>query len=283
MKKFLTFLFLTSTLCQASEPNCGATSSYLLLNANNKQILSENNAEKITYPASLVKLMTLYLTFEALQRHRLRLDQVLKISERGEEISKINQVNSLNLKAGDKITVRQAINAMLVRSFNEAAVVLAEAVAGSEWEFARRMNKKARELGMISSSFRNASGLHEEGQYSNAYDFARLALAIRKNFPNYYQLLTVKKFTYRGTEYETHNKIMLEYKGAEGGKTGFTNAAGFNLLSVARDKKQRAISVLLGCPNPEIRYLVTRHLLDQGFATIEKCKKARCHHSRIRT
>jgi D-alanyl-D-alanine carboxypeptidase len=214
--------------------------------------------------------MTLYLTFEAIENNKLNAAQELQISARGEEISKVNKSNSLHLKEGDKITVRQAIDAVIVKSFNEAAVVLAEAVAGDEWNFARLMNQKAAELGMINTSFHNSSGLHEEGQYTTAYDLARLAKAIKKDFPKYYYLFALKKFDYEGAKYKTHNHVLVDYKGAEGMKTGFTKASGFNLISAAKKDGERIISILLGCATFQSRDALTKNLLDKSFAKLKQ-------------
>ncbi|MBU6140653.1 MAG: D-alanyl-D-alanine carboxypeptidase [Proteobacteria bacterium] len=270
MRILFAIFLLISPYCYAAEIACGEDYSYLVFEVDSHKILSEKKADRILYPASLTKVMTLYLTFEALQKGKLQLNQKLKISARGEEISKVNKVNTMNSREGDHITVRDAISAVIVKSFNEAAVTLAEAVAGDEWEFARLMNKKAQELGMINTSFRNASGLHEEGQYTTSYDLARLVIAIKKKFPTYYSFFAQKKFTYRGNEYETRNRVMQEYKGAEGMKTGFTNASGFNLISVAKRKGNRISSVVMNCSDSELRYKLTRQLLDDGFKSADK-------------
>ncbi len=272
MKKILlifSFIFLLTSNSYAFEKGCSEVYSYLVFDYKTSNIISENRSDRLAYPASLVKLMTLYLTFEAIEQGKLNPEQVLKISQRGEEISKVNKVNRLAIKEGDEITVREAIRAVIVKSFNEAAVTLAEAVSGDEWQFAHKMNDKASELGMINTSFRNASGLHEEGQYTTSYDLARLVIAMQKKFPGYYHLFSVKEFEYRGTKYETHNRVLLDYKGAEGMKTGFTNAAGFNLISAAKKGDHRVISVLLGCATAPRRDEFTKELLNKAFAKLE--------------
>lgn len=275
MKFFLTFiltllLFANSSLAQ--NDGCSNSYSYLVIAEKNGEILSENRSEIISYPASLVKLMTLYLTFEAIENHKISSQKILTISARGEEVSNVNKINSLHLKEGDKMTVREAIHGVIIKSFNESAVTLAEAVSGSEWEFVRKMNEKAKELGMNHTSFRNASGLHEDGQYTTSYDLARLVIALKKNFPGYYPLFALKKFTYRGEKYETHNHVLLDYKGAEGLKTGFTNAAGFNLISAATKNGQRVISVLLGCSSVDRRDKFTKELLNEAFKKLKNEK-----------
>ncbi len=251
------------------EKPCGKNYSAILFEEKSGKILFQKRADLTAYPASLVKMMTLYLTFEALENHKISADQELTISARGEEISKVNKSNTMRLKEGDKITVSQAIKATIVKSFNEAAVTLAEAVAQDEWSFVRLMNKKAAQLGMIESSFRNASGLHEEGQYTTAYDLARLSEAIKKDFPQYYHLFSLKEFGYDNKKYETHNHVLVSYKGAEGMKTGFTNASGFNLISAAKKGDDRIISVLLGCSTYQSRDELTKKLLDDAFKKLK--------------
>lgn len=270
---FLFSFFFCLNSARAQFEDCSKVYSFLVLDENSGNILLEKKSENISYPASLVKLMTLYLTFEALEKHQLTPQKVLTISAHGEEISNVNKINTLRLKEGDKMTVREAIQGVIVKSFNESAVTLAEAVSGNEWEFVRKMNEKAQKLGMNSTSFRNASGLHEDGQYTTSYDLARLAVAIKKDFPNYYHLFALKKFKYRGTEYETHNHVLVDYKGAEGMKTGFTNAAGFNLISSAKKNNRRIISILLGCSTHQQRDKLTKELLDDAFKKIAEKQK----------
>ncbi len=243
---------------------CGKNYSSLVLE-DDGTILFDTRAEKISYPASLTKVMTVYLTLEAIENNRLSLDQSLTVSAFGAEISKVNKNNTLRLKEGSKITVREAIQSIIVKSFNEAAVTLAEAVSGDEWKFVRKMNEKAEELGMIQTSFRNSTGLHAEGQYTTAYDLARLTIAIKRDFPEYYRLFALKKFIYNGAKYDSHNHVLLEYKGAEGMKTGFTNASGFNLISIAKKDDKRVISVLMGCSTFKSRDQFTKKLFDKAF------------------
>lgn len=273
MKKLLSAaVILFSMSAQAAEEGCGKNYSAVVFEEKTGDVLFQKRAEAYAYPASLVKMMTLYLTFEALEKGKLKEDQLLIVSDRGEEIAKVNKSNTMRLKAGDKISVRTAIEAVIVKSFNEAAVTLAEGVAGSEWEFARKMNEKALQLGMNNTSFRNSSGLHEAGQYTTAFDLARLSKAIKKNFSQYYPLFALKKFTYRGKKYETHNHVLVSYKGAEGMKTGFTNASGFNLISAAKKHDERLISIIMGCASVARRDQETKKLLDAAFEKIAEKK-----------
>jgi D-alanyl-D-alanine carboxypeptidase len=270
---FFTINLFFSNILHAAEQGCSKVYASLVLEEKTGNILFEKRSDETVYPASLVKLMTLYLTFEALKNHQLDPEKILTVSERGEEVSRVNKGNSLHLKRGDKIMVREAILAVIVKSFNEAAVTLAETVASNEWEFAKKMNDKAQELGMIGSSFRNASGLHDEGQYTTSYDLARLALAIKRDFPKHYHLFAMKKFFYNGTEYETHNHVLVDYRGAEGLKTGFTNASGFNLITTAKQNDQRVISVLVGCSSYQQRDKFTKNLLNEAFEKLAKNEK----------
>ncbi len=278
MKFFLLILaILTPFATQASEfevYGCGKNYSALIIEDKSGEVVFQKRAANYVYPASLVKLMTLYLAFEALEEGKLKFEQMLTVSERGEEIAAVNKVNTMRLKQGNKISVRNAIEAVIVKSFNEAAIVLAEAVAGNEWEFVNKMNKKADQLGMTNSSFRNSTGLHEEGQYTTAFDLARLTKEIKKEFPQYYHLFSLKKFNYLISKYETHNHILVSYKGAEGLKTGFTKASGFNLISSAKQGEKRLISVVLGCESALKRDQLTKKLLDEGFKMLSaKSKK----------
>lgn len=270
---FLIIFLFFSNIAKAAE--CNDIYSALVFREDDGEILFENRSDQICYPASLVKVMTLYLTFDALAKQKLTMDQNITVSERGEEVSKVNKVNTMRLRQGDKITVKQAISALIVKSFNEAAVTLAEAISGDEWSFARKMNETAKKLKMYNTSFRNASGLHEEGQYTTAYDLARLIQALKKDFPQYYGLFALKDFSYRGKKYETHNFVLLEYNGAEGMKTGFTNASGYNLISAAKRNNQRIFSILLGCGNNNKRDEFTMELLDDGFDKLTQAKQCK--------
>ncbi len=264
----LIFFLLINPLLAEELIDCSPINSYVVFEEKNRNILLQKNAEEKIYPASLVKLMTLYLTFEALENKKISLNSIIKISPRAEEISRVNKVNTLHLHQGQILTVREAILAIVVRSFNEAAIALAEIIGGDEWQFVRLMNKKALELGMYNSSFRNATGLHENSQYTTSLDLARLAIAIKHDFPDYYHLFSLKIFKFHREKYKTHNHILVEYRGAEGLKTGFTNASGFNLIASASKGNQRVISVLIGCPSASKREQLTKSLLNEAFKKI---------------
>ena len=266
--KILIFLLLTNSAFGIEITDCSPNNSYVVFEEKNRSILLQKNANEKIYPASLVKLMTLYLTFEALENKKISLNTSIKISQRAEEISRVNKVNTLHLRQGQTITVREAILAIVVRSFNEAAIGLAEIISNDEWQFVKKMNNKALDLGMYNSSFRNASGLHDFSQYTTALDLARLAISIKKDFPDYYHLFSLKHFKFHREKYKTHNHILDEYRGAEGLKTGFTNASGFNLIASAKKGNIRIISVLIGCPSSQKRENLTKQLLNEAFKKI---------------
>lgn len=260
--------------------NCSLSDSFLVFEESSRIILEERNPSAQIYPASLVKLMTLYLTFEAITKNKISFEQMIEISQRAQEISFVNSVNTLRLSAGSKISVKNAIEAVIVKSFNEAAVALAEAVAHDEWNFVRLMNKKAIALGMHNSSFRNSSGLHEEGQYSTAHDLAKLTYAIKRDFPKFYHLFARKNFSFRRQQFETHNEILKEFKGAEGMKTGFTKASGFNLISSAERRGERIFAVLVGCESSIKRNNMMFSLLELGFYKLRNDNNAEKEYDR---
>jgi len=262
---FICLLSLKSPAYTQVLSNCSENGTLISVAEDSRKIIFENNSQKLIYPASLVKLMTVYLTFEALQNNKLNLNQEIIFSSRAQEVSRVNKVNTLEVKEGDKISVEKAIQALIVKSYNEASIALAEAIADNEWNFVKKMNMKALELGMINTSFRNASGLHEEGQYSTASDLARLAIHLKKNFPQFYYFFAMKEFIYNSKTIKTHNTILREYDGAEGMKTGYTKASGYNLVSSAKNQNKRIFSVVTGCSSSKKRDELTKFILDLSF------------------
>ena len=201
----------------------------IVLDAQTGQVLRELNPDIQTPPASLTKMMTLYLTFEALNQRRLQLDQYLRVS--GEAASRAP--SKLALVPGEAVTVHDLILGIVTKSANDAAVVLAEALGGSEPGFAQQMNWKARQLGMNYTVYRNASGLPDPEQRTTARDIARLALALYHQFPREYRYFSTHEFVFRGQVMRNHNHLMEWYPGVDGIKTGFVNASGFNLAASA--------------------------------------------------
>jgi len=253
--------------------SCSKSGSLIVIDESSHKIVFENNSDKLVYPASLVKLMIAYLTLEAIQNKKISFEKNIIFSPRAEEISKINKYNTLSIKVGDKISVENALTGLIVKSYNETAIALAETISDNEWYFVRLMNKKALELGMINTSFRNASGLHEEGQYTTASDLARLALRLKIDFPSYYGLFSEKEFFYKNVSLKSNNRFLLEYDGAEGMKTGFTLASGYNLVASAKKNDHRLFSVVTGCKNSFQRDFLTKFILDLSFLEIEQNNK----------
>ncbi len=227
-------------------------------------VLHETNADTRNYPASLTKMMTLYLAFEALRRGEIKIDQMLDVSARAAGMPS----SKLGLRKGEKISVKDAILAMVTKSANDAAVVVAEALADKEYKFARRMTSKARELGMSNTTFRNASGLPNRGQFSTARDMATLARALIRGYPDYYELFSTPQFTYRGQSYNNHNRLLRYYEGTDGIKTGYIRASGFNLVASAVRDGRRLVAVVFGGKSPRSRDRHVTGLMDTAFAQL---------------
>ncbi|AWJ87175.1 D-alanyl-D-alanine carboxypeptidase (plasmid) [Azospirillum sp. TSH58] len=237
--------------------------AYVLMDAQSGRVLDSENADTLTYPASLTKMMTLLLTFEALERGTLRLDQELPVSRHA-----TNQKPSrLNLAVGSTIRVEDAILALTVKSANDVAVVLAEALGGSEEQFAEMMTAKAQALGMTSTTFRNASGLPHKEQRTTARDMARLSRAIVSRPAREYAYFSRTRFDWNGTVVPGHNRLLGRVEGYDGIKTGFINLSGFNLAGSASRNGQRLVAVVLGGTTAASRDREVAELLEQGFGS----------------
>jgi D-alanyl-D-alanine carboxypeptidase len=237
----------------------------IIIDSATGEVLHAVNPDRRSFPASLTKLMTLYLVFEALKSKRLLLDQELTVSR----LASRRAPSKLGLKKNTKIRVRDIIAAMVTKSANDAATVAAEALAGTEKRFARNMTAKARHLGMSRTTFRNASGLPNRRQISTARDMARLAVALARDFPEYYHQFSLPLFEYKGRRYRNHNRLLKRYRGTDGLKTGYTRASGFNLaVSVARDGR-RLVGIVFGGKSARWRDSHMIWLLNQAFASIK--------------
>jgi len=214
----------------------------IVIDADTGRVLHSRNADTRNFPASLTKMMTLFLAFEALENGTLKLDQPLRVSKRaaGQPASK------LGLKQGETITVDDAIRAISVKSANDVATVIAEALGGTEIKFSQMMTHRARALGMKRTSFRNASGLPNRRQLSTARDMSILAQALIDRFPSYYGYFSEASFQYKGKKYKNHNSLLKDYDGADGIKTGYIRASGFNLVASAERDGIRLIGVVFG-------------------------------------
>jgi D-alanyl-D-alanine carboxypeptidase len=249
-----------------AKQNIGSNERYaaLVVDANSGLVLHQENAGKLRYPASLTKMMTLYLTFEALQNNQLSMDSKIAVSPFAASRPRMN----MGLRAGEQISVRDAVLSLIVRSANDTAVVLAEAISGNEAAFARKMTERAQNLGMTNTVFRNASGLPDNAQRTTAFDLARLAIALRRDFPEYYPLFSRTSFTYKGRVWAGHNRLTSNYPGADGLKTGFVNASGFNLVTSAKRGNTKLIGVVMGGNTARSRDNRMVALLDRYFQKV---------------
>ena len=250
----------------------------LVVDADTGRVLYERNAGKTRYPASLTKMMTLYLTFDALKKGKLSLNKKLYVSKKAAAQPSTN----ISLKRGDRIRVKKAIESLVVRSANDSAIVLAEAIGKTEWNFSLMMTRKARELGMNHTVFRNPHGLPDNKQYTTAYDMARLAIALRRDFPRYYPYFSLQEMDYNGVNYTSHNKVLKNYPGADGLKTGYIRVSGFNLVTSAKRHGFNLVAVVLGGDSSKQRDEKMMDLLDRTFARLNAQKKRLARHSNYR-
>lgn len=243
---------------------CSPIQTSLVVDGKTGKILHEHNASEIIYPASLTKLMTLYLVFESVNSGKLTLDQRLHVSKYATQVIPLK----LHLKPGEYITVRDAILGMIVKSANDASTVAAENIAGSEEKFAKLMTLRARQLGMKNTTFTNAHGLHNPRQKTTAIDLAKLSIAIKRDFPQYYAYFAKTNFVFKGKTINGHNRLTAMYPGAEGLKTGFTNPAGRNLITTATRGNKSLVGVVTGSPSNAFRDKKMTALLDQHFGVV---------------
>lgn len=256
-----TLLTLGLLFAAASPAHANPRYADLVIDAITGEVFHEENADRRLHPASLTKMMTLYLTFKALEEGALTLHQPLAVSAHAVE----QAPSKIGLPEGATIRVEEAIYALVTRSANDIAVVLAEAIGGSESAFARRMTQEARRLGMTQTTFQNASGLPDDEQWTSARDMARLAQALIREFPRYYRYFGTESWSYRGITYRNHNRLMSSYDGMDGLKTGYIRASGFNLVASAVRGNLRLIGVVFGGESAESRNQRMVTLLDDAF------------------
>lgn len=254
---------------------CAATSqastSSIIIDAKSGEILSSSGADQLRYPASLTKVMTLYITFDALEKGLIKMDDKLLVSRNAAN----RAPSKLGVRAGEKITVRDAIMALVIISANDCASVLAEGLGYSEENFAKTMTKVARELGMKNTTFKNASGLPNKAQKTTARDMAILGAAMYHHFPEHYKLFSSTQFTYKTRTYYTHNRLLKSYDGADGMKTGFTNASGYNIITSAQRGDNRVIAVTMGHNTAKVRDQKVATMMTQGLKKLASGNHAR--------
>lgn len=234
----------------------------IIINEHTGEVLYSRNPDKRLYPASMTKVMTLYLTFEALINGSLTLDTMLPVSRE----AATRAPSKLGLSAGSTISVEDAILGLVTRSANDAAAVLAEHIGGTEEDFGYLMTAKARQLGMKNTIYRNASGLPNPEQMSTPRDQALLGIAIHRDFPKFYAYFGTKSFVYKGVTHPSHNRFYLNYRGADGIKTGFIGLSGFNLMAAAQRDGTRLVGVVFGGATSSSRDRYMADIMDAGFA-----------------
>lgn len=257
----LRIALLSSGLMALSLLPAFAGHATFLVDAKSGTVLESENAEELNYPASLTKMMTLYMTFEALHDGRLTWDTRLPISENANS----KEPFKFAIGAGNTISVTEAVTGMIVLSTNDAAVAVAEKLGGSEEKFGEMMTAKARQLGMAQTVFRNPAGLPDPAQVTTAKDLAKLGLALMRDYPEEFKLFSQKRMVFRGMKLRGHNGVLNTYPGATGLKTGFTNASGYNLVTSVDRDGHRLIGVVMGGKtaqerDEEMKAMLDRHL-----------------------
>ena len=259
---FFVFLILSSSVSFAKK-------AAIVIDFDTKEVLFEVNANTKNYPASLTKIMTLYILFDQIEKELLTNETKLKVSKNASSRSP----SKLYLEAGSSIKVEDAIMALIIKSANDVATVVAENISGTEKEFAKVMTSYARNLGMTNTTFKNASGLPNRAQLTTARDISILSHALITNFPEKYKLFSKQKFTYNGKTYKTHNKLMLSYEGADGIKTGYIRASGFQLAFSAVRNNKRLVGVIFGGDTGKQRDRSLKIIMDKEFTELGINKK----------
>ena len=266
MKKIAFLCVLVLAVLRAAAASASVSS--IMIDAENGDVMYEMNADERRYPASLTKLMTLYITFNALENNHIKLTDKLKVSRTAAGRSP----SKLGVRAGETITVKDAIMAVIVKSANDCATVLAEHFAPTEADFAVLMTNTARKLGMKNTTFKNASGLPNSQQKTTARDMAVLAMAVYHHFPQYYKWFSAKSFQYKGRTIGGHNYILKTFAGADGMKTGYTAASGYNIITSAKRSGKRVIAVTMGHNSVGERDKKVSRMMDKGLIHMQKGK-----------
>ncbi len=256
-------LAICGCVVAAAAPGWAGYAAFVV-DADSGAVLHRENADTRNYPASLAKMMTLYLVFESIDHGVVALDTRLPVSAR----AAARPPSRIGLRAGGRITLRDAVRTLAAKSANDVATVIAEYFSGSEAQFAQLMTNRARALGMSRTTFRNASGLPDARQLTTARDVATLARALYRRFPHHTHFFANRSVTYRGTRYRNTNRLLGAYPGMDGVKTGYIRASGFNLAASARRDGAHLIAVVMGGKSSRSRNARMRTLLDRGFARV---------------
>ncbi len=265
----LTAAFFTAASESYAESNPRYAS--IVMDADTGMILHQSNPDKKLHPASLTKIMTLTMLFDAMNRGEMTPETKITISRHAASMAP----SKLGLPVGSSIKVKDAIYALVTKSANDIAVAVGESIGTTESGFGTMMTRKARAIGMNNTVFKNASGLHDPAQITTARDMAILAQYVIKTYPEYYKYFSKRSFTYQGTTYNNHNKLLGVYKGMDGLKTGFIQASGFNLVASAVQNNRRIIGVVFGGRSGATRNAHMAELLDLGFERINDIRIAK--------
>ena len=249
-------------------PPAIAARSFLLLDFHSQQTLAGHNAAERVEPASLTKLMTAYLTFSALKQKQIQPAQIGPVSERAWKA----EGSRMFIEPKKPVTVEELMRGMIVQSGNDACIALSELIAGSEEAFAQMMNTQAQKLGMINTHFVNSTGLPDAKHYSTAQDLALLAIAIVRDFPEYHPLYSMKEYRYNNITQANRNRLLWSDPTVDGMKTGYTENAGYCLITSAKRGERRLISVVLGTASESARAVESQKLLNYGFQYYDSVK-----------
>jgi len=253
---------------KAAKPAQNDLYSAIIVDAQNGEILLARAADSIRHPASLTKMMTLYMAFDAIKDGSLSLNDRITVSQHAASMSP----SKLGLRPGQTIRVEDAIKSIVTKSANDIAVALGERLGGTERAFASRMTRRAHVIGMSRTTFRNASGLPDPQQVTTARDMAKLAMALLRDFPDRYHYFGIRNFEYNGAVMTNHNRLLGQYPGLDGIKTGYINASGFNLVASAKQNGRRLVGVVFGGTTWKSRNDHMVKLLDEGFADLRQRK-----------
>lgn len=256
------FLFLGLTLIfQPRQALAASKYASIVIDNHTGRVLYSRNADSYRYPASLTKIMTLYMLFDHLRAGKATLQTRFKFSK----FAASQAPSKLGLKPGQTIRVEDAIRVLVTKSANDVAVVVAENIAGSQAKFAKKMTETARKIGMPKTTFRNASGLPNKQQRTTARDMATLSRRIMRDFPKYYPYFKLKYFSYKKKRYRNHNALLFSYKGTDGIKTGYTRASGFNLAASVKRKNKHLVAVVMGGKSSKTRNQIMESILNKSM------------------
>jgi len=251
--------------------NAFANAKYagIVIDAKTGKTLYSSRADSLRYPASLTKMMTMYMMFEALESGKLKKNTRIRMSR----FAASKPPSKLGIKPGRSIAAEHAILALATKSANDVAAAVAEHLGGSEANFGKLMTRKARQLGMSRTTFKNASGLTAKGQLTTARDMARLGIALREHYPQYYHYFSRRSFKYGKSNYRNHNRLLGSVRGVDGIKTGYTRASGFNLVSSVEDNRRSIVAVVMGGKTGKSRNAQMRKLISRYLSKASKRKK----------